>query len=358
MRRKDKYIFNGAVIAAGVVVVADVFLQLAEAKENGTRLSLQNYNYQRTLKRAAVGGLIGGLVGYTCYRYEVGKEESLPFNSNRYLQKVLSEEYLRNDPIYFETLLSKREAIRNWIIQEFRDELAGYPEYGGSLSKGTAIGSIYDADIIIPFKKFSYYSLQSMFESVYKTVCRKFGRHARIEKGTKAIELTFDNNGNDISIDLVPGREINNYRIEKKLNLYVRPDWSWQSGTSFMANIRHQKNFGSKSYQTKPVVKLLKIYKTRNDISLSNVVIEQGVVEALSSQNFGYDPSETENLLNCMDFISDKLQKKTFYDFANTNNNLNDKLTYNERHYIADLLQKDVQKIEQNPRYLREVFKQ
>jgi hypothetical protein len=356
MRKKQKYILNGAVIGGGILVATDILLQWLESQNNGTKLTLQTFDFKRTFKIGALGSGIGGLVGYGLYLNDTAREKQIPFNSNRYLQKVLSSEYLRNDPIYFDSVLSKRELTRKWVMKQFENDLAGYPEYGGSLYKGTAITSEYDSDIIIPFRRNSYLSLKNMFEDVYEKVDEKFGSLAKVRMGSKAIELTFLNEEKDICIDLVPGREINNYRIDKELNLYIRPEWFWQDGSSFKANIRHQKSIVSNTPGAKRIIKLLKIYKRRNNLPLSKVLIEQAVVEAMSPKNYGYHSSEIENLLNSMSFISKKLKQKTLPDFSNSNNNLNGKYSEGERYSVATLLENDIARIENNPRYLKEIF--
>lgn len=81
----------------------------------------------------------------------------------------------------------------------------------------TAIGSNYDLDIVLPFKRNSYSSLEEMYYDVYEVIGKAFGDRATVTKQTKAIGLTFENNGNPIHFDVVPGREINNYAVEKDL---------------------------------------------------------------------------------------------------------------------------------------------
>jgi len=85
-------------------------------------------------------------------------------------------------------------------------------------------------------------------------------------------------------------------------------------------------------------------------------MIEQCVVAALSEDNFGIHASPTENLLNSMDFISKKMEQKNLIDIANSNNNLHDKITDIQRGYISNQFQRDIKRIEGNPRYIKEIF--
>jgi hypothetical protein len=113
-----------------------------------------------------------------------------------------------------------------------------------------------------------------------------------------------------IHFDIVPGSKINNYAVEKDLNLFVKPDWIWQMGSSFKTNIGIQKNMTKNKPEARTVIKLLKAYRDRNSLQLPTLMVEQCVVDALSENNFANYDSPTENHLNCMDFISKKWNKK------------------------------------------------
>ena len=84
--------------------------------------------------------------------------------------------------------------------------------------------------------------------------------------------------------------------------------------------------------------------------------IEMAVVEAIRKNGYGVHSSLKENLLNAMNMLSVKLSQHTLADKANSNNNLNDKLSSYERSTIKDLLLDDIEKIETDPRYLKEIF--
>lgn len=109
--------------------------------------------------------------------------------------------------------------------------------------------------------------------------------------------------------------------------------------------------------EAETVIKLLKAYRDRNSLPLPTLMVKQCVVDALSENNFGVYASPTENLLNCMGFISKRMEQKSLRkcDIANSNNNLHDKVTDMQKSYISNQLRKDIQRIE-NPRYIKEIF--
>lgn len=356
MRRQDRQILKGALIVGGATALIDILLQWMEHNDKGDDFTWDSYNSMRTFKRSLVGAVVGGGLGYACYRYQIGEEAKLPFNSDDYVKKVLTEEHLKANPTAFKNVVNVREKVKQWMVDKFGNKLVALPVDTGSFYKRTAIASNFDLDIILPFKRSSYNSLKEMYYDVYEVVGNAFGDRAMVTKQTKAIGLTFKNNGNPIHFDVVPGREIRNYAIEKDLNLYVKPDWIWQRGSSFKTNVGVQKSITVNKPEARTVIKLLKTYRDRNRLPLPSLMVEQCVVEALSKNNYGVYASPTENLLNCMDFISKKMDQKSLFDIANSNHNLHDKITEMHKSYISNQLRKDIHHIEENPRYMREIF--
>ena len=57
-----------------------------------------------------------------------------------------------------------------------------------------------------------------------------------------------------------------------------------------------------------------------------------------------------------MSHISKKITQSTLIDKANSNNNLHEKMDYYQRNNIAEQLNRDIERIEDNPRYIKEVF--
>lgn len=356
MRRKERHIVNGALIGASVTALADIFIQWMDHMDRGEKFTWEKYNGVQTLKNSLKGGLLGAGAGYLLYEYKISEESKLPFNSDEYLKNVLFESHLNKNPGLLESVQLFRGKVKQWLSEQFGDSLVCFPEDTGSFIKRTAIHSKYDLDIVLPFKYDSYGTLEEMYNHTHDVIYKKFGDAAMVSKQTRAIGLTFEKDEQIIHFDIVPGREINDYNRDKDLNLYVRPDWAWQRGSSFKTNIHTQRQMTTNKPEERRAIKLLKLYRQRNGLSLPKIIIEQGVVEALSNNNYGSYSSDTENLLNSMCFIAKKLGQKTFFDHANTNNNLNDKMSDSDRSYFSNQLLNDVEKIEKNTRYIKEIF--
>lgn len=356
MRRQDKYITKGAVWGAVIVSIADVLIQWYEHWDKGEKFTWDNYDGLRTLKNAAIGAAAGGGLGYLAYRFKISEESEIPFNSDEYLRKILEQEHLKTNPALLQRALAYKAELKQWLAENFNDKLIDAPQDTGSFYKRTAIVSSYDLDIILPFKRSSYNSLELMFNDVFETIGKAFGSKAIVKKQSRAIGLTFYNGGDPIHFDVVPGREINDYSVEKDLNLYVNPGSFWSKGSSFKTNVNVQKNITVNKPEARSVIKLLKIYRHRNNLILPTLIIEQCVVNALSSNEHGISSSVVENFLNSLDFVACKLQQRSFFDDANTNNNLNGKLSDFEKTQTVNQVRKDLRMIEDNPRHLAEIF--
>ncbi len=356
MRKKDKHIVKGIVIGAGITALGDVFIQWWQHMKKGEAFTWKNYDGWRTVKYSLIGGAIGGGLGYAEYYSKSNEESKHSFKVDNYLNNILIEERIKASPDVFNNIAAAREKIKQRLAQKFGSKLVTFPEDTGSFYKRTAIGSNYDLDIILPFKKSSYRSLEEMYYNVHDILLKEYGSRAKVTKETKAIRITLVFNNTPVQIDIVPGREINNYLIEKDLNLYVRPEWIWQNGKSLKTNVDVQKNLTVNKPEARRVIKLLKSYRDRNGLPLPTLIIDQCVVDALSKENFGIHPSDTENLLNSMDFISKKMEQRNLFDKANSNNNLLDKISDFDKIKIVNQLNEDIKKIEDNPRYIKEIF--
>jgi hypothetical protein len=356
MRRKERTILTPAVFAGVLTATIDILCQWAECRERGEELTLQNLDWSRTLRNTAIMTVVGAGAGYFYYHYCVGRERDLPFDADRFLNHVLMSEHLRNDPRYLRKMLQYRDNTCSRLASLFDGMLVVYPEKAGSLYKRTAVLSDYDADIILAFKKCSYATLEEMNADAYEKIGREFRGEARIIRQRRSIGVVFEAGVDEFPIDIVPGREINDYRTDKQLNLYVNPAWFWQPGSRFKADIGQQRKITANQPAGRQVIKLLKIYRNRYVPGLPSLLIEQAVTDALSAARYDTDDSIAENLLNCMDWLARKLAQEKVRDLGNSNNDLNEKLGRSARFAASWLLQTDVARVEYNPRYLMEIF--
>lgn len=224
--------------------------------------------------------------------------------------------------------------------------------------RSTANIDNYDIDILLPFRKDSISSLEGMFDYTFEKVRSNFRKHKNIEvyRKTKSIEVSFEQNGNGISFDIVPGREIDDYKNDKRFNLFVNSKNFWHRNSSFKIDTTLQRDITKNKPNERKVIRLLKRYNSENNLNIPKVIIEQSVILALSDENFGLYSSLTDNLLNSMIFLSEKLKRKQFNDWGNSSNNLLLKMSKSERIRASRLLITDVDKVENEEHYIKEIF--
>jgi len=354
MRRQDRHIRNGAFITAACAVGIDIIRQADEKEKLGAKLTCENFDVMRGLRTGLLSGIAGGFAGYIYYHYSIFQEEKHPFSPDEFLNKILNSERIRTNTLSFQFLLRKRNNIKKFLESAYGNRLAHHPRDVGSFARRTNISTNYDIDIMAIFKSEAFSTLEEMSEDVYEKLFKKFSHTAIVSKHTKSVNLCFSFEGLEISFDVVPARLT--HPGSKTSNLYIRPPWFWQRGKSFKTSPFIHRNLTSYFPEARKVIRLLKIYRDRNHLSLPGIIIEHAVVKAMSDNVFGTYNSITENLLNSMDFLASKLMHNSFKDLANGNNNLNAKLGNCERSALADLLQRDISKIETRPNYLKEIF--
>jgi hypothetical protein len=357
MRRQEKYIIYTGLACFGLTALVDFILQLQEHEKRNEKMSWNSYNALRTLKSASVVGIAGGLVGNEFYKSEFANESKKPFSSDRFLKEILKKENIRLNPEKLFKMNGYKNEIKQKLAQEFQDELAYFPEETGSFSKRTAINSTYDIDIVLPLKKEnSFGNMKNLSDGVHDKIDELFGENASVKKSKRGTTIVFQDNTSKHSFDIVYGKEIRCYAKDKKLNLYTRPDFFWQQGTCFKTNIGIQKGITFNQPKAREVIKVLKKYFDKNNLRIETTLMDQLVVEALSEKNYGSSCSTFENFLNSLEYISTKLSNKSIKDYANSNNNLLNKLTYTEKVTLLNFINSDLKKIQANEYYIRDIF--
>jgi hypothetical protein len=356
MRRKPKHIIGTAAAVSGITALVDVLMQWSEHAERGLPFNWEGFDGRRTLKKAAIGAVAGAGLGYLLYEYKVEQESGYPFCSDDFLNKLLAEENLKSDPVLFEKFMFYKMKVQDWLHKRYAADLVCAPILAGSFFKRTAISSNYDLDILLAFLKNAFATLEEMYDDVYSSVGDEFQGKAVITRGARGIGVTFDNNGIPIHIDVVPGREIGDFKKDHLLNFYVNPSWFFGKGSSFKTNVRLQKNMTVNFPAARRVIKLLKLYRDRNGYYFPSIIIEQCVLWAMANKRYGVSYSDTENLLNAMAFTSQALQLSWLPDITNSNHNLLDKMSAGDRNFLSNQLASDTRRIENKPRYIKEIF--
>ncbi|MDV3950306.1 hypothetical protein CMT75_17465 [Elizabethkingia anophelis] len=357
MRKQDKYILTGVTIAAGIVGIIDFFQQKEKLKRNGRKMSWENYNGLQALKKITIFGIAGGFVGNKVYKWEFREESKKEFCSDNFLKNLVREENPNLNPMKLQELKSITKVVKDKLYNEFSDQLVCYPETVGSLSKKIAINNTYDSDIVIPIKKDNHFhNMRNLSNEIHNTIEDLFEGKAEVLKRSRATRLIFTGNEGTQNIDVIYGKEIGNYKEDKNLNLYVRSSIFWQKGTTFKTNIDVQKNSLRNKPKIREVIKLLKSYRDKNRLLIENTLLEQLTLESLSVYNYGKQFSITENLVTCMNHILKRLSGTRILDYANSNNNLLNRINHSDRRIAINQIDNDLTKLNCTPHYIKEMF--
>ncbi len=189
--------------------------------------------------------------------------------SNTYLQSLLASQELT--PAQRAELDAHKKEVESFLIQEFgKDPMI---KIAGSVSKGTANRENYDLDIVVYFPSSDSRTLKEIYEAVQNKLATRYS----IESKTSAIRIrSLGTNGQNAEyhIDVVPGKFIEN---SHDVFLHVRYGDKERMQTNLKTHIQHIVGSGCQD-----VIRLVKLWKVRNGLSLKTFVLELFVVKTLA----------------------------------------------------------------------------
>lgn len=221
----------------------------------------------------------------------------------------------------------------------------------GSFAKHTAINTKFDIDLVVPFPHDKFETLESMFDDVYSFLSNEYQEEAEVRKQKVSVGLFFqaDKDGNEIKLDVVPGRELSSddYPKTNDLNLYFNEDhWGFKKGSRQKTNIQAQIDHISGKEDERKIIRLLKIWKTRNNEDFKSFVLELFSIKAMAS----YDGSDQlwDKLKYVMTYIADHVTDESFQliDPGNSNNNVLSSMSSAKRYSLADKMKLIVNNID------------
>lgn len=355
MRREVKYPVVG--FTAGFVIggFADFIIQ-AIRLDRKNEFDLSKIDWWHCFKIALSFGSVGAIAGYGIYRWRLHLESTVPFDSDRFLSQLLSNNSIKSDPTLYSQADKERYGIKQLICQSFQGQIInGKPINWGSTAKGTAIGNRCDFDIIIPFSKNSFASLEEMYNSVYDILHRNYSSvNCDVRKQRRSIGITFHFGEKNLHFDVVPGREINDYRTDGELNLFEKNRNCWSKPTRIKTNVRTHRQQTVNRPEERKVIKLVKLYRDCNRLNISSSAIQHLVLDCFDEQFASQ--SISENFLLSLDYISRVIPDAEIIDPANSNNKISSGLSASDRYEISSRINRDLNALNSNELYLKEIF--
>ncbi len=284
----------------------------------------------------------------------------MSLNKVEYLSDVLETHRMSKIEDLVEKFKSKRDEVKSTILEEYGSSMYS-PFDSGSFKKHTAINTKFDLDVVAPFKKDAFGTLENMFNGLYEFLDKKYGAEAYVRKQKVSIGIEFheDEDRDVISLDIVPGRELNQdeYPESKNLNLYVYSQYGlFQKSTYIQTNIHSQIEHIRAKENERKIIRLLKIWKNSNVEKYKSFLLELMTIKAFQKENIS--GNLWDKLKAVMEYIRDNVEKEDFklIDPGNSNNNVLDTLEDWERGNLSARMQTIINRVEENAENLKSYF--
>lgn len=239
---------------------------------------------------------------------------------NKFLQSLLDSQELT--PEDNEQLEQHSQETETYLREKFGQ--VPVIKIAGSCSKGTAIRESYDLDIVVYFPSSDDRSLKQIYEDALKLLSKKFA----VQPKNSALRITgLESNGenDDYHIDVVPGRFIQD---NKDVFLHVSYGEKERMQTNLKTHIDYIVNSGCQD-----IIKLVKIWKVRNNVQVKTFVLELFVIKHLEDKR---DKTDLESSFKAvMEAFRDNAIVG-LVDPANSNNNVSSTLDEGQKQLIAN----------------------
>lgn len=256
-------------------------------------------------------------------------------NKKEHLEEVLETHKMSHINSLFDKYKERRKEIKEDLESNYGAQIYA-PLNSGSYAKHTAINIKFDLDLVVPFKKASFTTLEEMFDSTFDFLQEKYKAVAYVRKQKVSIGIEFyaDVDGDVINIDVVPARELNQdqYEEDRKLNLYVNSTFGLLSEKTYLqTNIHAQIEHIKSRDNERKVIRLLKIWKAKNHEPYKSFFLELAVIRAFDKVTI--TGNIWDKLKSTLEYIRDNVTEDDFklVDPGNSGNDVVNTLDQYER---------------------------
>lgn len=281
-------------------------------------------------------------------------------DKKQHLESVLKTHKMSHIESLVDKYKEKRDEVKKALEEKYSTNIYNIIN-SGSYSKHTAINIKFDLDIVSPFKRDSFGSLEEMFDDVFNFLSEEYKDEASIRKQKVSIGLVFDadEDGDIISLDVVPGRELNKdqYLDDNKLNLYIHSKYGLlEEKTYIQTNIQSQIEHIKGKSSERDIIRLLKIWKTTNAEPYKSFFLELITIKAFDKESI--TGNVWDKLKSVMEYIRDNVTKDSFalVDPGNSNNDVSDTLESWEKINLSNRMSTMLDRIENNSENTKSYF--
>ncbi len=278
----------------------------------------------------------------------------------KHLNQVLETHRMSHINDLLDKYTKKRDEVKEALEEKYGSKIYS-PINSGSYAKHTAINIKFDLDIVTPFKRNSFATLEEMFDDVYNFLNEKYKDDAEVipQKVSIGIKFFEDEDGHKIDIDVVPGRELNDnqYSDDKNLNLFVNSKYGLlEEKTYVQTNIQAQIDHIKGKNDERSIIRLLKIWKATNNESYKSFFLELATIKAFDKEDVS--GNLWEKLKKVMEYIRDNVTKDNFTlkDPGNSNNDVADTLDSWGKSSLSNKMSNMIDNIERNSENIKTYF--
>lgn len=283
-------------------------------------------------------------------------------DKNKHLECVLSSHKISKEQELLDKHIEKRNEVKEALEEKYGNNI--YPPFNsGSYAKNTAVNKKFDFDLMAPYKRDAFDTLEKMYNDVYDFLYEKYKDSATVRKQKVSVGLEFnaDADGDVIKIDVVPGRELNQdqYLEDDKLNLYVYSQFGKiESGSDRLrSNVKAQiENIRSNAEKSsvRQITRLLKVWKINKGAGPKSFFLELITIKAFDKKEITGDLWDKLKLV--MEFIRDEVKDISLPDPGNSGNEVADTMTDIEKGNLSDDMKYMIERIEENSDYIKTYY--
>lgn len=282
----------------------------------------------------------------------------MAFDKNKHLDCVLKSHNIENNETLMISYRAKRDEVREDLKLKFGNEIYRVI-HSGSYKKKTAVNVKFDMDLVIPFKKATADTLANIYSDLFNYFNTEYRKKdltlLEVKKQKVAIGLIFLVDGEMLDLDIVPGREIDVYEEDGNLNVYVNDVMGLVPKSSYIkTNIQKQIDSIRNNGTARETIKLLKVWKRRNNGQIKSMVIELITVKALNEYSGNLD--KWSMLKYTMEYIRDNIQTVRLIDPGNSNNVVSDSLDESQKVAISDSMNYMLERIDKSENSITTYF--
>lgn len=313
--------------------------------------SNEEFDWSRFFKAFAKGAAFGGAAGFSFGVFRDMKMTAV-LHKTAGVSGYLNHKLRTCRDVSSKDTLEKANQLREELHKRFRRQLSEYPTLHGSAVKGLSIeGS--DVDIQVSFKQ-NTGTIANIYEMVNDFCAEEYYDNSltavRTQKHSIGLSFNIANKGQ--RIDVVPLRQVNNGTGDTYL--FVGNSGFFGSPTYKKTNPEKQLAAFKFTIKQKKIIKLLKVWKIENRISIKSMHLEYLVHKAFNSTKMpvGIDKC----LLEVINYIGNNITTLRFVDPGNSNNIISNTLTELQKVNIRDYCFEMLDNIYKDERNIMDYF--